>query len=151
LLNYPLLYPKININQTKDFNLKIKHIFTANFVKIKTVVIINLIMGNFGSSIGLKTAEKLSQETLSALDKLKISESTQNLTQTIERLTHPPGPIDFRVELDISDDVARLASMFFVVLCLGLFVALVIVLICWRTSIGIFSTSNIKLQVIIYK
>lgn len=101
-------------------------------------------MGNFGSSIGLKTAEKLSQETLSAIDKLKISESTQNLTQTIERLAHPPGPIDFRVELDISDDVARLASMFFVVLCIGLFVALVIVLICWRTSIGIFSTSHIK-------
>lgn len=31
LLNYPLLYPKININQTKNFNLKIKHIFIANF------------------------------------------------------------------------------------------------------------------------
>lgn len=87
-------------------------------------------MGNFGSSIGLKTAEK----TFAAIDKLKIPESTHNLTQTIQNIAHPTGPIEFRVQIDLSDNIVHLAETFFVLMIGILIIGFILILGCWRVT-----------------
>lgn len=91
-------------------------------------------MGNLGSSLGLKAAEKISSSTFTALEKLKIAESTQNLTETLEKLAHPPGPIDFKVELDISDNLMRLVETFFVLVGVAFVIGFILLVVCWRIS-----------------
>lgn len=89
-------------------------------------------MGGVGSSVGVKAAEKLSENTVQALESLKIPESARNLTETINKIVNPPGPFEFKVDLDLSQNVIELVEKFLYFVPISLFLILMLLLVVWQ-------------------
>lgn len=89
-------------------------------------------MGTVGSSLGVKAAEKFTENTYEAIEKLKLPESAKNLTEVFQKLLNPPTPFEFKINLDVSPNVVNLVEKFLYFIPISLTLILLLLMVSWQ-------------------
>ena len=92
-------------------------------------------MGNvFGVSFS-SSANKLPESTIQAIHCLSQADSsTKNSTESISRMLHSAGPIDVKVNLDMSPNLQELIEKFIVLFPLVILILFLILIAIWHIT-----------------